>query len=185
MGLEVMGTQFLNDPTLDSLIESGAFVGVFPNGHRDDEGQGGFWNLGSEPTSADDLEFIDLIFEALSLHNLDLTNAYAIGYSNGAGMVNLIGKKSSHFKAIAPLFSQQITSLKNITPLLAPFLSYRSTEKKTNSFLLTAAKVLLEILCLQRTVLRIGPVMDNVKTITTLLRFMGKYRIRYIHLRKL
>ncbi|MGK0235137.1 MAG: polyhydroxybutyrate depolymerase [Psychroserpens sp.] len=114
------GQNFLYNNNIIELINSEEFIGVFPNGHSNNGSNGGFWNLGSEPTSADDVEFVDLIIDQLVTSPLiDTSKAYAIGFSNGSGMVNLLGKSTSHFNAIAPLFSQQILSTGDLTPTKA------------------------------------------------------------------
>lgn len=103
---------FLNNQFIVNLINQGEFIGVYPNGYSNTGGNGGFWNLGSEPTNADDVVFVDLIMQALEqIAVTDTNQSYAIGYSNGAGMTNLLGKQTSHFRAIAPLYSQQLTSI--------------------------------------------------------------------------
>jgi|TARA_R110000823_G_scaffold33443_2_gene93665 polyhydroxybutyrate depolymerase len=107
--------QFIYNPTLDSLISNGDFIGIYPNGHSNDGNNGGYWNLGNEPTNANDVEFVNLIIDTLlNFSNINFEKVYAIGYSNGAGMVNLLGKQTDYFKAIAPLFSQQLISTGNI-----------------------------------------------------------------------
>ena len=114
------GQDFLYNNNIIELINSEEFIGVFPNGHSNNGSNGGFWNLGSEPTNADDVEFVDLIIDQLVTSPLiDTSKVYAIGFSNGSGMVNLLGKSTSHFNAIAPLFSQQILSTGNLTPTKA------------------------------------------------------------------
>lgn len=110
-GADGSSNQFINNPFFNNLINSGEFIGVYPNGYNS------FWNLGSENTNADDVEFVNMIVEELlNTPNLDETKMYALGFSNGAGMVNLLGKSTSHFKAIAPLFSHQIVSTGALTP---------------------------------------------------------------------
>ena len=107
--------QFIYNPTLDSLISNGDFIGIYPNGHSNAGNNGGYWNLGNEPTNANDVEFVNLIIDTLlNFSNINFEKVYAIGYSNGAGMVNLLGKQTDYFKAIAPLFSQQLISTGNI-----------------------------------------------------------------------
>ena len=114
------GQDFLYNNNIIELINSEEFIGVFPNGHSNNGSNGGFWNLGSEPTNADDVEFVDLIIDQLVTSPLiDTSKAYAIGFSNGSGLVNLLGKSTSHFNAIAPLFSQQILSTGDLTPTKA------------------------------------------------------------------
>lgn len=102
---------------LNQLIDDGQFIGVYPNGHSNDGSSGGFWNLGTQATTADDVEFVNLIVQQLSKYpEANTSKMYALGFSNGAGMVNLLGKSTNHFKAIAPLFSQQIITTGNLTP---------------------------------------------------------------------
>jgi polyhydroxybutyrate depolymerase len=114
------GQNFLQNNSITELINSEEFIGIFPNGHSNNGSNGGFWNLGSEPTTADDVEFVDLIIDQLATYTLiDTSKAYAVGFSNGSGMVNLLGKSTSHFNAIAPLFSQQIISTGDLTPIKA------------------------------------------------------------------
>lgn len=104
--------QFVNNQNLEQIINSQNFIGVFPQGYANSGGQGGFWNLGSEPTDADDVQFVTLIVEKLaSYKGVNTNRRYAIGFSNGAGMVNLLGKSTQFFNAIAPTFSQQITKI--------------------------------------------------------------------------
>jgi len=111
------GQNFLQNNNITELINSEEFIGIFPNGHSNNGGNGGFWNLGSEPTTANDVEYVDLIIDQLATSTLiDTSKAYAVGFSNGSGMVNLLGKSTSHFNAIAPLFSQQISSTGDLTP---------------------------------------------------------------------
>jgi len=107
--------QFIYNPTLDSLISNGDFIGIYPNGHSYAGNNGGYWNQWNEPTNANDVEFVNLIIDTLlNFSNINFEKVYAIGYSNGAGMVNLLGKQTDVFKAIAPLFSQQLISTGNI-----------------------------------------------------------------------
>ena len=91
---------------LKSFTDNGEFVGIYPQGHLDS------WNLGTEPSKADDVAFINLIIKELENHNnLDMNKIYAIGTSNGSGMVNKLGIHTSHFKAIAPVVSQLMESM--------------------------------------------------------------------------
>jgi len=91
---------------LNNFTTSGAFVGIYPQGFLDS------WNLGPEPSTADDVAFVNLIVEELQNYsNLDFDRMYAIGTSNGSGMVNKLAIETNHFKAIAPVVSQLIVSL--------------------------------------------------------------------------
>ena len=91
---------------LNNFTTSGAFVGIYPQGFLD------CWNLGPEPSTADDVAFVNLIVEELQNYsNLDFDRMYAIGTSNGSGMVNKLAIETNHFKAIAPVVSQLIVSL--------------------------------------------------------------------------
>ena len=84
--------QGLNNWNLNQLIETGEFIGVYPNGHSNNaDGDSGFWNLGNEDTNADDVEFVNLIMEELKKYSeININKVYAIGFSNGSGMVNLL-----------------------------------------------------------------------------------------------
>jgi len=91
---------------LNNFTTSGAFVGIYPQGFLD------CWNLGPEPSTADDVAFVNLIVEELQNYsNLDFDRMYAIGTSNGSVMVNKLAIETNHFKAIAPVVSQLIESL--------------------------------------------------------------------------
>ena len=87
-------------------VTCGEFVGIYPQGHLDS------WNLGTEPSKADDVAFINSIIKELeNYNNLNMNKIYAIGTSNGSGMVNKLGIHTSHFKAIAPVVSQLMESM--------------------------------------------------------------------------
>ena len=91
---------------LKSFTDSGEFVGIYPQGHLDS------WNLWTEPSKADDVAFINSIIKELeNYNNLNMNKIYAIGTSNGSGMVNKLGINTSHFKAIAPVVSQLMESM--------------------------------------------------------------------------
>ena len=91
---------------LKEFTDSGDFIGVYPQGYLES------WNLGTEPSNADDVDFIKKIIRELYYYdNIDTTRIFAIGASNGAGMVNLLGSKTSYFKGLAPIASQLITSI--------------------------------------------------------------------------
>ena len=94
---------------LNSYTNNGDFVGIYPQGHLQS------WNLGREASTADDVAFVNLIVEELEKYNnLNFDKMYAIGTSNGSGMVNKLGIETTHFKAIAPVVSQLMES----SPLL-------------------------------------------------------------------
>ena len=91
---------------LNFFTITGEFIGVYPQGFLES------WNLGAEPSKADDIEFVNLIIDELQNYdNLDFERIYAIGTSNGAGMVNKLALETNHFKAISPVVSQLIESL--------------------------------------------------------------------------
>ena len=91
---------------LSNYTNSGEFIGIYPQGYLES------WNLGPEPSNADDVEFTNLIIEELqNYNNLDFEKIYAIGTSNGSGMVNKLAIETNHFKAVAPIVSQLIESL--------------------------------------------------------------------------
>jgi poly(3-hydroxybutyrate) depolymerase len=92
--------------TLRQFTETGSFIGIYPQGHLKS------WNLGSEPSTADDVAFVNTLVETLLTYtNVDSERIFAIGSSNGAGMVNTLAAKTQHFKGIAPVASQLIASI--------------------------------------------------------------------------
>ena len=91
---------------LINYTNSGEFIGIYPQGYLES------WNLGPEPSNANDVEFINLIVDELQNYdNLNFDKMYAIGTSNGSGMVNKLAIETNHFKAVAPIVSQLIESL--------------------------------------------------------------------------
>ena len=93
-----------------NLIDSEKFIGIFPDGYDRR------WNVGTE-TNADDVDFVRSIANFIGSSELfDLNQMYGIGTSNGAGMVNKIGKETSLFKGIAPIISQQTENIGLIVP---------------------------------------------------------------------
>ena len=86
---------------LSKFTNSGEFFGVYPQGHLNS------WNLGQEPSTADDIAFISNIIDTLlSYSNVDENKIFAVGNSNGSGMVNVLGGVNKRLKAIAPIASQ-------------------------------------------------------------------------------
>ena len=86
---------------LSKFTNSGEFIGVYPQGHLNS------WNLGQEPSNADDIAFISKIIDTLlSYSNVDENKIFAMGNSNGSGMVNVLGGVNKRLKAIAPIASQ-------------------------------------------------------------------------------
>ena len=86
---------------LSKFTNSGEFIGVYPQGHLNS------WNLGQEPSNADDIAFISNVIDTLlSYSNVDENKLFAVGNSNGSGMVNVLGGVNKRLKAIAPIASQ-------------------------------------------------------------------------------
>ena len=100
---------------LSKFTNSGEFIGVYPQGHLNS------WNLGQEPSNANDVAFISSIIDTLlSYSNVDENKIFAVGNSNGSGMVNVLGGVNKRLKAIAPVASQltERTEIKtNAVPL--------------------------------------------------------------------
>ena len=64
---------------LSEFTNSGAFIGVYPQGHHNS------WNLGQEPSNANDAVFISNIIDTLlSYSNVDENKIFAVGNSNGS-----------------------------------------------------------------------------------------------------
>ena len=105
------GEQELNrHQNILNLIDQGEFIGIFPSGFENR------WNVSGE-TNADDTEFFSLIVNELNTSSIFNTNRiFAIGISNGGGMVNKIGKETDFLSGIAPLISQQSEPIGNLSP---------------------------------------------------------------------
>jgi poly(3-hydroxybutyrate) depolymerase/lysophospholipase L1-like esterase len=101
------------NPEIIALIDSGAFIGIFPEGYEN------HWNS-VDQTEVDDLEFISLIDNDLDAMALMAdSQRFAVGESEGAGMVNRLGKQTTLFSAIAPLLGQQTYFVSDTVPLQA------------------------------------------------------------------
>jgi poly(3-hydroxybutyrate) depolymerase len=99
------GESWFNRKQVSNLIDDEKFIGIFPDGYSNR------WNVSGE-TNVDDVEFVGLIIESLDNDSLfDLEKIYGVGTSNGAGLVNKVGKETSLFKAIAPVISQQTVDI--------------------------------------------------------------------------
>ncbi len=99
------GQVMLNDERVIALIEGDQWVGVFPSGID------GRWNSNGE-TNADDVDFIRrILLDLEAFESLSNAEVYGIGFSNGASMINRLGKETDIFVAIAPIASQQIKEL--------------------------------------------------------------------------
>lgn len=81
-----------------SYVKDGEFVGVYPCGHARS------WNVGEEPSNADDVGFVDLIIKELrtpgKYPQLNMDKLFAYGNSNGGGMVQKLGYETAHFHAV-------------------------------------------------------------------------------------
>lgn len=70
-------------------------IAVVPEGYKRS------WNLGAEESTADDVAFVsDLVAELSSRFPLT-SNFFALGYSNGSGLVHVLATETSLFRGIA------------------------------------------------------------------------------------
>ena len=91
------------------LIDRGEFIGVFPSGYKRR------WN--SVKDNADDVDFFKkMLLDLAKDSRVNLDKVYGIGFSNGGGMVNRLAKQTALLEGIAPIVSQQLKQLGNITP---------------------------------------------------------------------
>ncbi len=94
------GSAQAGPPKLGPLVDSGAFVAVYPDGHLDS------WNMGQEQSKADDVAFVSMIIEKLATYEqLDLGHMFSMGFSNGAGFSHKLAVETDHFQAIASMSS--------------------------------------------------------------------------------
>jgi poly(3-hydroxybutyrate) depolymerase len=91
------------------LIEEGEFIGIYPQGFNRR------WNSSGSKNGANDVEFLDLLVEQLhGYSNFDIGRMYAIGYSNGSGLVFKYAMETNHFKGVAGLASQLMRGIEPI-----------------------------------------------------------------------
>jgi len=90
-----------------NFIAHGRFVAIYPQGHHK------IWNLDFDPSDANDLNFIQNIYQQMPMKNIDRKKIIAVGMSNGAGMVNKLLIHSTMFTG-ASLIASTLT--KNDTP---------------------------------------------------------------------
>ena len=84
---------YYNLSEVHELIDNNNFVGIFPQGLEES------WNLGEEASKADDVAWVGEIIKTISEKSfVDSSSVYAVGISNGAGMVNKLAKESDMLK---------------------------------------------------------------------------------------
>ena len=82
-------------------IESGDFIGVYPDGLANS------WNLGREDSKADDVEFVYMMMDLLEgTPGVDISKPVGTGFSNGAALTHKLGIETDLFIAIVPQVSQ-------------------------------------------------------------------------------
>ena len=93
------------------LIELEEFIGVFPQGYQNT------WNAGLADNLADDIAFFDLLMlEVRKIATAQQNRIYAIGFEEGAVLVNRLGKETSYFEGIATIYGQQTIEVADIDP---------------------------------------------------------------------
>ena len=82
-------------------VSSGEFIGVYPTGIA------ASWNIGREESTADDVAFTASLLAALEgLPGIDTSRPVAMGFSNGAALVQKIAVETDLFVGIVPQVSQ-------------------------------------------------------------------------------
>ncbi len=100
----------------EALVNSGAFIGVYPQGHLNS------WNLGQELSTADDIDYVTQIVGLISEANgVNEERIYATGFSNGAGLTQHLAVNTTLFKAVAPVSTALVVNNEptNSTPTLS------------------------------------------------------------------
>ena len=123
--------------TFGDMVNDEEFIGIYPQGYLNS------WNLGSERSTADDVEFVDSIVENISQYQqMDLGNMFAMGGSNGAGMCQSLAAETDHFQAIGSIATQMIVGNEPTEDMPAisviqiagdqdPIISYEGGESQT------------------------------------------------------
>ena len=93
---------------LQKFVNTHRFVGIYPQGYLNS------WNLGKEPSKANDIYFIASIVENLEkVQKIKSVNYFAVGFSNGGGLVNKLVLETNIFNSVAVLVSQLTEELLN------------------------------------------------------------------------
>ena len=93
---------------LQKFVNTHRFIGIYPQGYLNS------WNLGKEPSKANDIYFIASIVENLEkVQKIKSVNYFAVGFSNGGGLVNKLVLETNIFNSVAVLVSQLTEELLN------------------------------------------------------------------------
>ena len=93
---------------LDKFVNSHRFIGIYPQGYLNS------WNLGKEPSKANDIYFMASIIDNLEkVQKIKSKNYFAVGFSNGGGLVNRLALETNIFNSVAVLVSQLTEELLN------------------------------------------------------------------------
>ena len=93
---------------LHKFVNSHKFIGIYPQGYLNS------WNLGKEPSKANDIYFIASIVDNLEkVQKIKSKNYFAVGFSNGGGLVNRLVLETNIFNSVAVLVSQLTEELLN------------------------------------------------------------------------
>ena len=85
-------------PQHAEMVNSGAYIGVYPQGHFNS------WNLGQEQSTADDVAFVSHIVAQLKMTDgVNPDRIFATGFSNGAGLTQHLAVHTELFQAVSPL----------------------------------------------------------------------------------
>ena len=93
---------------LHKFVNSHRFIGIYPQGYLNS------WNLGKEPSKANDIYFMASIIDNLEkVQKIKSKNYFAVGFSNGGGLVNRLALETNIFNSVAVLVSQLTEELLN------------------------------------------------------------------------
>ena len=93
---------------LHKFVNSHRFIGIYPQGYLNS------WNLGKEPSIANDIYFMASIVDNLEkVQKIKSKNYFAVGFSNGGGLVNRLALETNIFNSVAVLVSQLTEELLN------------------------------------------------------------------------
>ena len=93
---------------LHKFVNSHRFIGIYPQGYLNS------WNLGKEPSKANDIHFVEAILDNLEkVQKIKSNDYFAVGFSNGGGLVNRLALETNIFNSVAVLVSQLTEELLN------------------------------------------------------------------------
>lgn len=118
------------------IADTANFIIVHPNGTEDNNSQQ-YWNAGLFQSNVDDLGFLEKLIDKISMqYNIDSTQVFSTGMSNGGYMSHMLACQSDKIAAIASVTgSMTASTLSNCNPTKAiPVMQIHGTADPTVNY---------------------------------------------------